>query len=721
MAGAVKSSREHRRDIQGLRAAAVLLVIADHAGVERLSGGFVGVDVFFVISGYLITLLLLREAAASGRVRIGEFYARRARRILPAATVVILITMAYAAGHLALSRVQQLRGDAVWSALFAANLHFARLGTDYFAQGREPSPFQHFWSLAVEEQFYLIWPLLLAMLLHVVARGGGTQGTRRRALTWLLAIVIVVSLAWSVLQTEAAPGTAYYSSVSRAWELAVGALVAVQQPRVATWGRWSRHALGIAGLVAVATAAVIYDAGSAFPGWRALLPVLGTAALVAAGVAGPSGASRMLTFAPLPWLGDMSYSLYLWHWPVLILGASHSDLLTGARGTVLLLVATLLAALATYHLVENPLRRTRLLRPGRRSLVLWPLALGSVLIGVTGAERQAATMFEERLAGGIGQPPVTTPPEPSTEPPLPHGRGSPTARAAGGPSLVDRLTDALRLADSGAPVPFPLTNLPRAREHDAFPLPPDCVVDPAETSTEVCPVGQREATRTMVVLGDSQAGQWLPALDSLGSRDGLRILPLIKLGCPPFDVPVVDGARADFWQCTAFREWAAAYIADTRPQIVLVASEATSYRLRPGPGLDLAETWAAGVESTLNRLHRLGVPVVVLADTPDLAFDPVDCLTDPDARLDDCVGAPHPGLAAANAITRAVAGRTGAGYVDTVGLLCVQERCPVVVGRTMTFMDYSHVSPAWSVALADDLRRLYAMALRGLKDNPHDP
>lgn len=720
MVAAARSSGEKRRDIQGLRAVAVLLVIAAHAGAGWLPGGFVGVDVFFVISGYLITTLLLREAASTGRVAIGEFYARRARRILPAASIVIVVTMTYAAHELSLARVEQLRDDAVWSGLFAANIHFARQKVDYFAQGGEPSPFEHFWSLAVEEQFYLVWPLLLALLLILVARAGGSRATRTRLLTLSLVSIIVASWAWSLLQTAAVPGTAYYSSLSRAWELAVGALLAVQQSRLETLGARSRYGLGVAGLLAVVTAAVVYDADSAFPGWRALLPVLGTAALVAAGAAGTTGATRMLSLAPLVWLGDLSYSLYLWHWPVFALGPGQSDRLAGTRGAVLLLGLTLVASIAAYHLVENPIRRARRLQRGRRALILWPIALGAVLIGVVTSEHQAATALEERLVGATDYQPSPAISMTHSGPNREEG-GHATARRLGNEvSLADRMLEALRVADSGAPVPFPLTNFPHAAE-STFPLPPDCVADPPETSTRVCAVGQRGAAHTVVVLGDSQAGQWLPAMDLLGRRDGFRVVPLIKLACPPFDVPVVDGAGADFWQCTAFRGWSSAYIEEARPELIVVSSEATSYRLRPDSGYNLAETWATGVENTLARLRRSGAPVVVLADTPDLAFDPVDCLTQPGARLDDCVGAPHEGLTAANEITRAAAARSGVGYVDTVGLLCVHGRCPLVVDRTMTFMDYAHVSAAWSVALADDLERLYSRAINGLDDDRHSP
>jgi peptidoglycan/LPS O-acetylase OafA/YrhL len=715
---------EHRRDIQGLRAVAVLLVLADHAGAAWLPGGFVGVDVFFVVSGYLITLLLVREAQATGRVRIGEFYARRARRILPAATVVVLATLAYAAVELSASRVQRLRVDAAWSAFFAANVHFSREGADYFAWGRETSPLQHFWSLAVEEQFYLVWPPLLAASVLVIARRHGHGLSGSRGLTWLVGALLGASLAWSLVLTAHAPAVAYYSSPARGWELATGALLAVHEPRLSRLGPASRRVLGAGGLVALAAAAAGFDASSAFPGWRALVPVLGTAALVAAGTAHPGGATRLLCLQPLPWLGDLSYSLYLWHWPLLVLGPEWLSWRPGPGRTAVLLALTLAAAFTTYHLVENPVRRNARLRTGRRALLLWPITVGAVLVAAVGAQHHADRLLRDRMSGeGLDQSSVLGPaPEPTR--PTRRGHGGRGSMSNGRPSvparsLPERLTEALEVADSGAPVPLPLTIVPRQPEK-VFRLPPECIVDPAETSTKVCPVGEVTATTTIVVLGDSQAGEWMPAVDLIGRAEGLRVLPLIKLGCPPFDVPVVDGGGADFWQCTRFREWALDYIQDVRPDMVLVGSEATSDRLRSAPGLDLAGTWAAGVGRTLERLEQLSGSVVVLADTPDFGFDPVDCLTDPDSRLDDCIGTPHDGLAEANEATRIVAQRTGAGYVDTVGLVCVRGRCPLVVDRTMTFMDDAHVSAAWSAALAPDLERLYARARRDERQLSHD-
>lgn len=272
--------------------------------------------------------------------------------------------------------------------------------------------------------------------------------------------------------------------------------------------------------------------------------------------------------------------------------------------------------------------------------------------------------------------------------------------------LAQRLGDALRLADSGAAVPMPLSNYP-ATSYGAASLPIRCLAEPLETSTAICPLGRARARRSLVVLGDSQAAEWLPAIDQLGKQERYRVVPLIKLGCSPFDISEVDGGGADFWQCAEFRRFAAGYIAQLRPDIVIVGSEATSSRMRAAPGLDLSQTWAAGVTSVVQRLQRDRSQVILMADTPDLPFDPVDCLTAPHSRLENCVGAPHQGLDAANASTRTVASQTGAGFINTLVLICDHQRCPTVVDQTMTFVDYSHVSPEWSAAVADDFIRLY--------------
>jgi hypothetical protein len=318
------------------------------------------------------------------------------------------------------------------------------------------------------------------------------------------------------------------------------------------------------------------------------------------------------------------------------------------------------------------------------------------------AEHHAAALLADRMAGTAPRAGPDTTSGKSNPDHGNHGQRPRTVPAE--PALVDRLAEALRLADSGARVPFPLTNLPGVSE-GAWPS--RCAADGPETTTPVCPLGQPDAKRAIVVFGDSQAGQWLPAIDRLGRSEGFRVLPLIKFGCSPYDVPMVDGGGAEFWQCTAFRRWAAEYVARAHPSLVMVGSETNPDGMYAAPGLDRDQTWASGVSSFLDHMGRQGAAVIVLADTPNLAFDPVDCLTDPDANLASCVGIPHEGLSAANAATRGLASDAGAAYLDTVSLVCVRGRCPTVVDRTVTFWDSGHVAPAWSAELADDFTRLY--------------
>jgi peptidoglycan/LPS O-acetylase OafA/YrhL len=319
------TSPHFRPDIQGMRAIAVGIVVLDHAHIPGLSGGFIGVDVFFVLSGFLITGLLLGDVAKTGGVRFLNFYARRAARILPAATLVIVATLA--ASYIVLNVIQarSVAGDGLWSVFFLANYHFAAVGTNYFAAVTATSPLQHFWSLAVEEQFYLVWPFLLGTVAFLTHRRRATTSYHvpRRSLYALLIPITAYSLYLSITQTSANPTAAYFSTFDRTWELGIGALLALTLPHLSRIPGLARAALSWAGLAGVLLAATTFSSHTRIPGYLALVPVLGAAAMVAGGVGRPRyGASSLLAVRPLRFIGDISYSLYLWHWPVLILGAA---------------------------------------------------------------------------------------------------------------------------------------------------------------------------------------------------------------------------------------------------------------------------------------------------------------------------------------------------------------------------------------------------------------
>jgi peptidoglycan/LPS O-acetylase OafA/YrhL len=683
-----------RPDVQGLRALAVGLVILDHAGVPWLQGGFVGVDVFFVISGFLISSLLLHEATTAGRVRIGHFYARRARRILPAATLVLVATSTFAALELSVTRVQEIVQDVRWSAFFAANIHFSRLGTDYFEQDRADSPVQHFWSLAVEEQFYVFWPVLLLLVCLLVQR------RQLRAVTALVGFAWIASLAWSIALTSTSSTEAYFSSATRVWELATGALLALAGPVLLQLTRGARLVLTVGGLGAIAVAAIRYDASTLFPGWRALLPVLGTAAVLAAGARGALGPARVLTLRPVRYVGDISYSLYLWHWPVLVLGAEYVGASRSPVETFLLVAGAALLSVLSYHVVENPFRHGGgwALR-GKRALALWPVALAMVLATSGYAAAYSTNAFEARVAG-----PTSASPAADQSP-----DGSPGVSAGGKegkprqPPIRTRLSAALEQVDANEPIPFPLVNL-ETLERDAWHVAFHCYSSWGQGGHPLCPLGDTKAKRTVVVYGDSHAGMWLTALHRIGAQAGYRMIPLVKVGCGPFDVEQWHRHKP-FPDCPPYRDWALKQIKRIKPDVILLGYRGLA-GVHPPANQSAGEAWSAGVSTSLRRLSALAPRVLVMSDVATLDFQPGDCLTDPDSTLASCVGREHSVVHRANRITRRAARPLGVRFVDTTGLVCLRNRCPVVVDHVVVFRDASHLSVTWMKRIAPDLGRL---------------
>jgi len=684
-----------RPDIQGLRALAVCVVILGHGHIPGFRGGFVGVDIFFVVSGYLISTLLLHEATRTGHVRVGAFYARRARRILPAAGLVLVATSVFAAVELPLSRVPTIVGDVRWAAFFLANVHFSQVGTDYFQQDRGTSPVQHTWSLAVEEQFYLVWPVVLLLVFLLVAR---------RRLPVVRVVVVTAwtaSLAWSVLLTTRSPVSAYFSSATRAWELATGALLALAGHRLLTLSARSRQLLVVIGLGAIALAVTRYDDSTPFPGWQAALPVAGTAALLAAGAAGTVGAARVLTLRPVRYVGDISYSLYLWHWPVLVMGVYLIGHDPSTDQLLALLVIIAAASVLSYHLVENPIRHQRL--PGLgglRALALWPVVLALVLAVSGAAASYAAHQLESRFrdtAQGALDPALAVHHTRAA-----HGR---TQVQLPDPDVGALIDASLHEADKGRPIRAPLVNL----EHlgrDLWQTRFDCYASWEDAKVHLCARGDRRATRTVVLYGDSHAGMWLPALDLLGRRDGFRVIPLIKLGCGPFDVEQLH-LGGPLPSCAPFRDWALTRMQRMKPDAVVLAYRGL-LEVVPAPGLSSSETWRAGARTTLGELTKVTPRVVVISDITSLDFSPGDCLTARHPSMAACTQRIGSVTTTGNSLTRDAARATGARFVDVTDLVCRHGRCPLVVDHVVTYRDPWHISLTWSKVVASELgRRLH--------------
>jgi peptidoglycan/LPS O-acetylase OafA/YrhL len=680
-----------RDDLQGLRAVAVLLVVLHHAGVPALPGGYVGVDVFFVLSGFLITGILLAGAHQHGRISFTDFYVRRARRILPAAALTLFATVVAAYYLLNVVRAREAVSDSIWATLFAANVHFGRQESDYFAQDEPASPVQHFWTLAVEEQFYLVWPAVISLVLF-----GALFGLRRRrlervitrpALHRLLVVTVLVaiaSLAWSIHSTEAEPAGAYFSTFSRAWELALGAALAIVAAGATHIPAWLRVGMGWLGLAGIACAAVAFSESTPFPGYAALLPTAGAALVICAGIAPqklPLGVDQVLSLAPLRYVGDRSYTLYLWHWPVLIIAVQYvgHDLSVGMK--LCLALGAFLLSVVTYALFENPIRHMRR-----------PAALGPVLCPASAAAALAVAVFTlGSLDGKIARMDAAAA---SVRPAALVPEKVVPTRSRPLPAVVA----AVEAAQRGAPLPSPLTPSIGDLRSDLYTFPDGCVPNRAETSSRrICRLGDAAAVKTLVMIGDSHAQMWMPTVLRMAQWDRWVVVPFVKAGCIP------GRWNRGGSTCGAWYLWAKRRAAALRPDVTLIVGSWAGTKT-PDPDI-------RAVARLSSEMKRVSASVVVLGDAPHQRLNPVDCLLARDATMRTCTTrATEVHLRADDAIAAAARAQR-VGFIDTRGWFCARLHCPLVVNETIVWVDRGHISKTYARQLAQPFRTAFRREL----------
>jgi peptidoglycan/LPS O-acetylase OafA/YrhL len=696
---------EFRPELEGLRAVAVGLVLLYHAGLPKFHGGYVGVDVFFVLSGFLITGLILRELRATGRIDLPQFYARRARRLLPAAAVALAGTLVLSVLLLPPLRVPDVAGDAAAASLYVSNLRFAVQATDYLASEVAPSPLLHFWSLGVEEQFYLFWP---ALLLVVASLGGRLRGRDRR-LGLAVVAVTAISFLVSLILTNVAQPWAFFSLPARAWELGLGALLALGAARLADLSRLTAGALVVAGLALVTLSGLLLEPSTPFPGTAAVFPTAGAALVIAGGAAGAGTIPvRLLTLAPMRFLGRISYSLYLWHWPILVLPAAAIEGKLSVAARLALVGVSIVVATASQRWVEEPIRQGRFVgRKVGRTLALagtTSLIVALLAVGV-------GTAAEASLPHGV----AVASDDPNVLPVDPLGTASPAPSArpgdSTGPGSSAAPTSSTRPATAGGPVPADLRpSLAAVKDDSPIIYDNGCHLDQPTIEPKACIFGDTTSATTVVLIGDSHAAQWFPAFNRLATVEHWRLVTLTKSACTPADLTVYNGnyerayTECDAWRAKAFDQIAAAHpalvvMSMSRSYILVDGSSTTTVAKRP-------DLWDAGIAASLARLVASADHVAMIGDTPRSSVDPPVCLS---KHLDDVLACATPSKAAIDAKRtaddRALAEAAGATFIDPTPWVCPTEPCPVVIGDYLVFRDSHHLTTPFSTALA---RRLLA-------------
>ncbi|MEG9226816.1 acyltransferase family protein [Aeromicrobium sp. Sec7.5] len=662
-----------RPEIQALRAAAVLGVVLYHLWPTRLTGGYVGVDVFFVVSGYLITDHLLREVDRSGPPRLVRFWARRARRLLPASFLTIACT-----GVAILAFVPEVRwnqfGRELWTSTFyVQNWELARQSVDYMARANVKSPTQHFWSLGVEEQFYLVWPVLIAGAVVLAIR---LRRSPAAAIGVLLVTVLAASLLHSVLLTASDPGSAYFVTTTRAWEFAAGGLLAwaVRRGLARTPRGAAAVALSWAGVAAIAVAMVTFDETTPFPGYTAALPVLGTVAVIAAGaprgVLAPTLAMRL---RPVQFMGDVSYGVYLWHWPLVVLlpYAVGHDLTRTEK--ILVLLASFALGWLSKTLVEDPLRR-----PGT---AVWH-GTASTFVGVAVASAAIAVLA------------------------LPLVRWSPPAAPviAGD---VEPCTGATAMFDASCGDP---EEIALSTDLTAFPtdLPPTsvlaCEASSAAASYRRCELGAEDARDDapgVALVGDSHATRWVEVLGQVTSDLDVPLSTFTVSGCsmattdPIGSIWGTDPTQAD--NCATVMSDVLDEIAADPTIGTVVLTNRT--RLHAGPDLLTPER----VEATIRALDDAGKRVVVLADPPETNAVPPqsggnasECLISADSPSDCSL--PRAEAEFADPMLEAAAA-TDTTVVDLTDAFCTPDRCLSRIGGLVVYSDDNHMTRSFAATL----------------------
>ncbi|MDO5672143.1 MAG: acyltransferase family protein [Actinomycetaceae bacterium] len=668
-----KTPRYFRPDVEGLRAIAVGAVLVSHA-TGWPSGGFLGVDVFFVISGFLITGLLLREAEKHGRVSLKDFYIRRVRRILPNALVVIAATTLVAWLLLVGTRAWEATKDGLWSAIFAANWRLILTGQDYFQAGQIASPMQHYWSLGVEEQFYLLWPLLIIAALWV-ARLAGKAGRWRRIFSVTITVLTLASLVYGAYLSQVSPTVAYFSTFTRAWELGAGSLLALASPALKRWKDCpARPTLSWLGIAGIAVSFVFVSANISFPVPWAIPVVISTLMVLASFEGGTVQAVPLLTNPVARWLGRLSFSIYLWHWPVIIF----TDLLLPSSSwrIPVIFAATLALSQLSFSLYEDPIRRSSWLSPAsgyptRLRARMWPG------IGLGLAASLAAATF---ITAPMDTPPGYTPPAvaalgPSSSSVVSDDEQGTSPECFGAQAMVNKGCDPYKVSQELTPSPD-VAELDKGGAYQCFNM--------TNHEPPICTYGSTAPDALNVALvGDSQLAMYLPALTVIAQSNNWKLTSMTGMGyrwkeglpigttwgdsLPLIQKELLDGQAFDIVITTGSRD-----------------------------RTDLADDADAQLMYWRPVMDR-GTKVIAIASVPIVGQEAMSCMSlRSSAQEGACKATRKEALAMPDTYKQAVAKDPRASHVDFTDLLCTDTTCPMAIGNIAVYRDAaSHITATY--------------------------
>lgn len=676
------AARSFRPELQGLRTIAVMAVVIYHLWPGRLTGGFVGVDVFFVISGYLITSHIYREVERTSRISLLGFWARRIRRLLPAAFMVLLVSLAACYIWLPETLWESTARQTASSALYFQNWILAADSVDYSATNADATVAQHYWSLSVEEQFYVFWPILIIVLLAIVRatakRRPDFNPSARMTLIVGLAVVGLLSLVYSLYETAVNPAAAYFVTPTRVWEFSAGSLVALIFIDRRVKGRLGAVLVWV-GLTAIISSSIAYSSTTPFPGYTALLPVAGTAAILASdGLASASKPGWFLSSKPMTFVGDISYAVYLWHWPLIVLAPWILQNEPGLTAKVGILALSIVLAWLTKVLLEEPLRKGGLLR--RNGVVYSFAAVGMILV----------TTLSFGLVAQTNESSALSPAE--------------AASQCHGPGALEPKNHCESVVGDAPPVPSAV----QVSKENTSPRFAGCQAEAAGVKLVSCNLGvdAANATATVAIVGDSHATAWFAAVDAIGKKHGWIVITYTKSSCPVTAALRIQAGEKNSQNQADCQSWVELLNKEisSNKQIstVFTASFSSAYSFASVDGNPLANPAVEGFTHVWEKWLSAGKNVVVFDDVPRTNGQYVPtCLASHADNPLACAVTVAQALPKNMNITAAAKemAEHGVTRISLADQFCDAKLCYPLVGRTIVYRDYSHLSTEYALAL----------------------